>query len=86
MIVAADEREGARLTLGIPPAVAQRLGVADGDLVEIPRDDAPSLLAWARIAADVPQDRCAILASTAALLGLIADDPVSLRRVQDRRR
>ena len=86
MIVAADEREGARLTLGIPPAVAQRLGVADGDLVEVPRDDAPSLLAWARIAADVPEDRCAILASTAALLGLIADDPVSLRRVQDRRR
>ena len=85
ILFAAEERAGSRLTLRIGPAVAQQLGVAEGDLVEVPRDNGPSLLAWAHIAADVPMDACALAASTASLLRIEQDDPILLRRVHDPR-
>lgn len=85
IIVDADDAAGARLTLGIPPDVARRLGVADGDLVEIPRADGPSLLAWARLTADAPARTCTLGASAAALLGLAPNDEIPLRRVPGRR-
>jgi len=76
-----EERAGSRLILRLAPHVAQRIGIGDGDLVEVARDDGPSLLGWADLDADVPDDMCAIVASTASLLGLAHDDPIAVRRV-----
>lgn len=76
-----EERAGSRLTLRMAPRAAQQLGVGDGDLVEVAREGGPSLLGWARLAADVPDDACALAASTAGLLGLAHDDRIALRRV-----
>ena len=86
ILVDAEERAGSRLTLHIAPSTAQQLGVSDDDLVEVARDHGPSLLGWASIAADVPEDTCALAASAASLLELAHDDRIALRRVQDRRR
>ena len=61
---------------------AQRLGVADGDLVEVVRDDGPSLLGWVEIA-DVAADACAFAAPAAFLLGLAHGDRVTLRRMRN---
>jgi len=72
--------------LRIAPPAAQRLGVRDGDLVEVARDNGPSLLGWASIAVDVPADTCALTASAASLLDLAHDDRIALRRVHDQRR
>jgi N-methylhydantoinase B len=77
-----EEHAGSRLILRIGPSAAQRLGASDGDLVEVARDDGPSLLGWAHIAADVPDDTCALAASAASLLGLVHDDRIALRRVR----
>ena len=81
-----EERAGSRLTLRIAPRTAQQLGVSDGELVEVAQGDGPSLLGWACIAANVPDDTCALAASTASLLGLAHDDRVALRRVHHQRR
>jgi N-methylhydantoinase B len=86
ILLDAEERAGSRLTLRIAPSVAQQLGVSDGHLVEVARDDGPSLLGWAHIAADVPEGTCVLAASVASLLGLGQDDRIALRRVDDRRR
>jgi N-methylhydantoinase B len=86
ILLDAEERAGSRLTLQIAPPVAQRLDVSDGDLVEVARDNGPSLLGWARIAADVPEDACALAASAAPLLRLAHDDRIAVRRVDDQRR
>jgi len=63
------------------PHAAQRIDIGDGDLVEVARDDGPSLLGWAELDADIPDDTCAIVASTASLLGLAHDDRIAVRRV-----
>jgi N-methylhydantoinase B len=81
-----DERTGSRLTLRIGSQSAHQLGVGDGDLVEVARDDGPSLLGWAKIADDVSADACALPATAATLLGLADDDRIGLRRVHDHRR
>jgi N-methylhydantoinase B len=69
-----------RLTIRLAPATAERIGVHDGDLIEITRDDGPSVLGWVR-SDDVPSDTCGLARSTASLLGLTRDERVSLRRV-----
>lgn len=76
--------DGARLGIDLAPAVAQRLGVADAELVELPREDGPSLLAWVRIVADVAPDACRLPA--AGLAGIAPGVRVEVRRVPDRRR
>ena len=85
MLVDAEERAGSRLTLRIAPSTAQRLGIGDGGLVEVARDNGPSLLGWAHIAADVPDDACALAVSAASLLGLARDERIALRRVHEAR-
>jgi N-methylhydantoinase B len=86
ILLDAEERAGSRLTLRIAPSAAQQLGVNDGDLVEVARDNGPSLLGWARIAADVPEGICALANSAATLLKLAHDDRVAVRRVHNQRR
>ena len=86
LLIDAEEGEGSRLTVRIAPTAAQQLGVTDGDLVEVPRADGPSILAWARVASDVPAEACALDAATAALLGLAPNSDMTLRRIHDRRR
>jgi len=81
-----SERAGSQLTLRIAAAVAQRLAINDGDLVEVPRRDAPSLLGWAFVATDVPDDACALAASAAPLLRVAEDERIVVRRVRVQRR
>ena len=83
----AEFREAAtsgRLKVRIARAVGERLGVADGQLVEVARSDGPSLLAWAEIA-DVAEDACVFDAGAARILGAVPGLTVALRRVQDPR-
>ena len=86
ILIDGEERAGARLTLRIAPSAAQRLGVGDGDLVEVAREDGPALLGWAQIGADVPDDACAFAISTASMLGLVQDAAITLRRIHPQRR
>jgi len=86
ILLEAEERSVSRLTLRMAPRAAQQLGVSDGDLVEVARDNGPSLLGWALLAADVPDDACALAASTACLLGLAHDSRIAVRRVNARPR
>lgn len=82
----AEERAGSRLRLRMAAQTAHRIEVDDGELVEVMRDDGPSLLGWADIAADVPEDGCAIVASAASLLELAHGDRIVVRRVAVERR
>jgi hypothetical protein len=68
----------------IARAVGDRLGVADGQLVEVVRTDGPSLLAWAEIA-DVAEDICVFDAGAAPVLGAAPGGTVALRRVRELR-
>jgi N-methylhydantoinase B len=72
--------EGSRRIVEIACAAAQRLGVAEGALVELPRSDAPSLLAWVRIVPGLDAQTCRLGASAFEILGLDAAAPVELRR------
>jgi hypothetical protein len=77
--------EGARLILDVAPATARELGVADGDLVDLPRADGPSLLAWTRVSDTVAPGECGVPAWALALLGVRDGDSMTLRCVPDRR-
>ncbi|HET7097119.1 MAG TPA: hydantoinase B/oxoprolinase family protein [Casimicrobiaceae bacterium] len=68
---------GTRLTLRISPATSKRLRARDGDLVEIVRNDGPSLLAWVSVASDIDDDACEIPASTR-----LVDQEIVVRRVR----
>ena len=74
-----EDSQGPRRMAEIAPAAAQRLGVAEGDLVEFPRADGPSLLAWVRVAPQLDEGTCRVGASALAILGE-AGSMVELRR------
>ena len=78
-VTQSDESHGPRRIVEIAPAAAQRIGVAEGDMVEIPRADGPSLLAWVRIAPQLDARICRVGASALAILGESAG-MVELRR------
>jgi N-methylhydantoinase B len=77
-----DDPPGARLTIAISPAAALRLGAGEGELLEMPRADAPSLLAWARIDHELDPLSCAIGPAAAELLATVPGAGVELRRVR----
>ena len=81
---AEGDGDGARLRIDLAPAAAERLGVGDGELVDLPREDGPSLLAWARIVSDLAPDVCRLPA--AELAGIASGMRIEVRRVPDRRR
>lgn len=75
-----EDSQGPRRIAEIAPAAAQRLGVADGDMAEIPRADGPSLLAWVRIAPLLDEDICRVGGSAFEILGVREGARVELRR------
>lgn len=74
-----EDSRGPRRMVEIAPAAAHQLGVAEGDLVEFPRPDGPSLLAWVRIARELDEGTCRVGASALEMLGE-AGSAVELRR------
>lgn len=80
-----EEYHSSRRIVEIGPAPARQLGVADGDLVEFPRPNGPSLLAWVRVASQLAEGTCRLGPSGLSMLGLAAGDRVELRQVCARR-
>jgi len=75
-----DEYHGSKRVVELGPAAAQRFGMTDGDLVEFPCADGPSLLAWVRIDTGLAADTCRVGASGLVILGLAPGDSIELRR------
>ena len=75
-----EEFRGSRRIVEIGRSAARQLGVAEGDLVEFPRPDGPSLLAWVRVAPELDDDFCRVGASAFPILGIDAGGCVELRR------
>jgi N-methylhydantoinase B len=71
------EANGSRLIVRIAPSASRRLHAGDGDLVEIARDDAPSLLGWLHVATDIGEGACEVTAPA-----LFDEERVVLRRVR----
>lgn len=79
-----DEYRGSQRIVEVAPDTAQRLGVAEGDLVEFPSADGPSLLAWVRIDVELAADACRIGPSGLSMLGRAPGDKVELRPIPAR--
>ncbi len=79
-----EEFHGSRRIVEIGRSAAQILGVAEGELVEFPRPDGPSLLTWVRIAPELNDDICRVGVSAFPILGLDTGSRVELRRARAR--
>jgi len=77
-LIKGDERQERIVELA--PGAAQRLGVGEGELVEFPRADGPSLLAWVRIAPELDERTCRVGAAALEILALEAGGVAELRR------
>ncbi len=73
------EYHGSKRVVELGPGAARRFGMADGDLVEFPCADGPSLLAWVHIDTGLAADTCRVGPSGLAMLGLAPGDSVELR-------
>jgi N-methylhydantoinase B len=73
-----------RLVLDIWRRRRRALGVGDGELVDLPRDDGPSLLAWVAIVCDVAPDD--VPSARRELRDSHRASRIDVRRVPDRRR
>jgi N-methylhydantoinase B len=80
-----DAASARRFVVHVPPEAARQLSIADGDLVDLPRNDGPSLLAWARVRDALDAHTCGVPAWAAALLALRDGEHITLRRLPDRR-
>jgi hypothetical protein len=77
-----DEYHGSRRVVEIGPRAAQQQRLADGDLIEFPCSDGPSLLAWVRIDTQLTGDVCRVGPSGLAILGLAPGDAAELRPIR----
>ena len=76
-----DDHEGPRRIFRVSPAVARRIGAADGQMCEVANPGGPSLRGWARIRQDEPDDRLSLGPFACAVLRCRAGDLFELRRI-----
>lgn len=79
--LAGEEYEGTRRVVAVPPRAARRLKAKAGSLLDIASPAGPSLRAWARVDAGLPDDACALGPSGLAILGARPGELVELRSV-----
>lgn len=80
-LIEADEYDGSRRIAIFAPRTARRLRLKPERLLEFPNPAGPSLRAWARIDAALPEGTCALGASGLLILGIQPGDLLQARRV-----
>lgn len=81
---AASDAGDDRCIVDLSTTLADRAGVRDGDLVELPSPGGPSLLAWVQVDATLDARACRLPSSAIAILGLREGETSALRRVPPR--
>lgn len=75
------EYQGTRRVVAFSPRTARRHRVKEGSLIEIPSPTGPSLRAWVRVGADLPDGVCALGPSGLRILGAHPGDLLEVRRL-----
>ena len=68
-----------RRVAALNPAFARRAAIQDGDLIDIPQLDGPSLRAWVRLDEQVPETGCGLDEEGLSILGAAAGQRVEIR-------
>jgi N-methylhydantoinase B len=76
-----DEYEGTKRVAAFAPRTARRLRLRPGVLIEFPNPAGPSMRAWARVDADLPDGICALGPLGLTILGVRPRDLVEVRRI-----